>query len=373
MFISVIVPLYRGKKYISRIIRSIEANVKTEGWETQIIFVNDDPQDFFEEDCYTSQNRINIEFINHKQNKGIHQTKIDGFKKAKGQYLLFLDQDDTISDFYFTSQLKKIGKYDAVFCNGFRRQGESIYYPGKMETYKFHLDEYLMFGYPLISLGQMLVRHEAVPKGWIENPMGHNGWDDHLFWICMLYEQSAIQYNSEYLYVHEEAGENASFDWTAMKNSGTEFRDKVAGLNIFDTDDERRFTDTIEKRVAKYDKYIELDNILNRTGKQEVNAYLYTNSIQTVAVYGVGVYGKKLCQMLDPQKVCIKYGIDKNALHKHADFPIYENVREDIPVDCIICATGFEDEALKEKIRGNVLTMKEILRKAGSVAVGNYR
>lgn len=368
MFISVIIPLYKGEKYISRIIRRVEANVITEGWETEIIFVNDDPRDFFEEDCYISQ--VNIQFINHKQNEGIHQTKIDGFKKAKGQYLLFLDQDDTISDSYFASQLKKIGEYDAVFCNGFRRQGESIYYPGKMETYRFHLEEYPAIGYPLISLGQMLVRYEAVPKGWIENPMEHNGWDDHLFWICMLHEQAAIQYNSEYLYVHEEAGENASFDWISMKNSGTEFKDKVIGLNIFDEDDNRRFTDTIEKRVAKYDKYIELDYLLNFARKQDINAYLYTNSIQTVAVYGVGVYGKKLCRMLDNQKVCIKYGIDKNALNKQAAFPIYENVREDIPVDCIICATGFEDEALKEKITGNVLTMKEILQKSKKCGCG---
>lgn len=362
MLISVIVPLYRGEKYISRIISSIEANAENSCQEIEIIFVNDDPRDYFEEACYPSQ--VTIEFVNHKQNQGIHQTKIDGFKKARGEYLLFLDQDDTISDHYFTSQLKKIGKSDAVFCNGFRRQGESIYRPGKMETCGFHLEEYLVSGYPLISLGQMLVRYGAVPKGWVENIMVHNGWDDHFFWICMLQEQARVKYNSEYLYVHEEAGENASFDWVSMKNSAAEFKDKAAGWNIFYGDDKRCFSDTIEKRIAKYDKYIELDRLLCRTRRKDVNAYFCTNLIQTVAVYGIGVYGKKLCRMLDPQTVHIKYGIDKNALNKHAVFPIYENVREDIPVDCIICATGFEDERIKEKIGGNVLTMKEVLQKA---------
>ena len=47
MLISVIVPLFRGERYISRIINSIETNVEIDASETEIIFVNDDPRDFF--------------------------------------------------------------------------------------------------------------------------------------------------------------------------------------------------------------------------------------------------------------------------------------------------------------------------------------
>lgn len=327
--------------------------------KTEIIFVNDYPQDFFKYTDHTSQ--IKIEFINHKQNKGIHQTKIDGFMKSKGQYILFLDQDDTIANDYFDSQLRKIGNHDAVFCNGYRRQRESIYNPDKMRSIVFNLNEYLSSGYPLISLGQMLVRREAVPKGWINNPMKYNGWDDHLFWVCMMYEKGAVVFNDNYLYIHEEDGNNASFDWVAMKNSGIEFKNKVVALNIFGEEDKKDFINTIEKRTAKYEKYIELDKLINHTKMQWINDYLSRNLIRSIAIYGIGVYGRKLCRMLDSQRIRIKYGIDQNASNKNADFPIYEEVKGDIPVDCIVCATGFEDEKIKTGIPGKALTFKEIL------------
>ncbi len=359
MLISVIVPLYRGEKYISRIIDSIESNINIDCSNIEIIFVNDYPQEFFKVTDYTS--RIKIEFLNHKQNKGIHQTKIDGFMESKGQYILFLDQDDTIANDYFDSQLREIGNCDAVFSNGYHRQKEPIYNSDKMKSISFNLNEYLLSGYPLISLGQMLIKRKAVPKGWINDPMKHNGWDDHLFWVCMMYENSTVVFNNKYLYVHEEDGNNASFDWMAMKNSGIEFKDKVVGLKIFDKDDKRDFIDMIEKRVAKYEKYMELDELINHTKIQRINDYLCRNLIQTIAIYGIGVYGRKLCQMIDPKRICIKYGIDQNAINKNADFPIYEEIKEDILVDGIVCATGFEDERIKAGISGKVLTLKEIL------------
>ncbi len=357
--ISVVVPLYRGKQYISRMIDSIERNSNIDGLETEVIFVNDNPQDFFQKADYPSC--LKIKFLNHKQNKGIHQTKIDGFQMSEGRYILFLDQDDKITNDYFENQLQKIGKKSAVFCNGYRRQGELIYSAGRMEERSFDLQEYLSLGYPLISLGQLLIRREAVPKGWIENPMKHNGWDDHLFWVCMLQEQCPVAYNDAYLYVHEETGGNASFNWTAMENSGTEFKDKVCGLGIFEEEDKKKFIETIEKRIRKYNKYMELDELIEKVKPQDLQDYLYKNSIYKIAVYGIGVYGKKLCQMLDSQKLCIQYGIDQNAFNKNVAFPVYESIREDIPVDCIICATGFEDEEMKRSMPGKALTFKEIL------------
>ncbi len=362
MLISVIVPLYRGEKYISRIIDSIESNINIDCSNIEIIFVNDYPQEFFKVTDYTS--RVRIEFLNHKQNKGIHQTKIDGFMKSKGQYILFLDQDDSIARDYFDSQLQKIRNFDAVFCNGYRRQKESIYSSEKMKSISFDLNEYLSSGYPLISLGQMLIRKEAVPRGWLNHPMKNNGWDDHLFWVCMMHEKSAVVYNDKYLYVHEEDGNNASFNWMAMTNSGIEFKDKVVGLEIFDEVNKREFINTIEKRVAKYEKYMALDELINHTKAQWINDYLCRNLIQSIAIYGIGLYGRKLCQLIDSQRICIKYGIDKNASNKNAEFPIYEEIKEDVSVDCIVCATGFEDEEIKTRIPGKGLTFKEILEKS---------
>lgn len=359
MLISVIVPIYKGEKYINRIIRNIEANVNIDYFQIEIIFVNDYPEDFLGKADFSSQ--VNLEFINHNQNKGIHKTKVDGFMKSKGKYILFLDQDDTIETNYFNSQLIKIGEYDSVFCNGYHRQGEPIYCSGEMKTSGFDLINYMAFGSPLISLGQMLIRREAVPKEWIRNIMNCNGWDDQLFWVCLMHEKASVIYNDEHLYVHEEAENNASFNWNAMKNSAIEFREKIIQLKILRKNNEKEFVEVIEKKIAKCEKYIELDSLINYVKGQEVNDYLCRNSIYAIAIYGVGVYGRKFYQMIDSKRICIKYGIDRNAQKKTADFPIFKEVKKDIPIDCIVCATGFDDENVKKHVGYKAITLKEIL------------
>lgn len=364
--ISVIVPVYKGQKYIRRIIDLVENSIGMDDSEMEIIFVNDYPEDFLERENYQSQ--VHIEFINHKENKGIHQTKIDGLKKSRGEFILFLDQDDTISEYFFCYQMKKIKNYDAVFCNGHHRQGEPIYYAGEIKNKKFSLENYMLFGYPLISLGQMLLKRKAIPVNWIENPLVNNGWDDHLFWVCMMHENSSVIYNDEFLYIHEEDGSNVSFNWSQMRRSGNEFREKLIHMNIFNKNQEAEFVETIEKRLAKYDCYIELDRLLENTDNEKMGKYLCSHSIYNSAIYGMGVYGRILCEILKRQKIHIRYGIDRNASKKTADFPIFDDVRRDIYVDCIFCATGFDDENIKKRLNCNckVITMREFLSGAST-------
>lgn len=359
MVISVIVPLYKGERYISRIIDMVEKNFGEDRSKAEIVFVNDDPNDFFREKDYESE--VKLRFLNHDRNKGIHQAKIDGFQEAAGEYLLFLDQDDTIEANYFESQFARLQGHDAVFCNGFHRQGERIYASHEMREDAFYLDEYLISGYPLISLGQMLIRRQAVPKGWIENLIANNGWDDHFFWVCMMQEGASVVYNADCLFVHEEDGKNASFHWEEMRKSGIDFRDNVLKLKAFDRNQEAAFIAAMDKRLMKYDKYIGLDRLLEKGCGKGISDYLCANSIHEVAIYGMGVYGKKLCDLLDPQKTRIRYGIDRNACKKDRPFPVYEKIRNDIAVDCVICATGFDDENIKERLSCRTMTLQEIL------------
>ena len=75
-----------------------------------------------------------IEVINNKVNQGIHQTRINGLKKALGKYILFLDQDDEISDFFIKSQLEHIGDADLCIANGIMESenGKCLIYKNQM-------------------------------------------------------------------------------------------------------------------------------------------------------------------------------------------------------------------------------------------------
>ena len=97
MDVSVIIPIYKGNGYIESLLNKIEKNYQESQKEIEVIFVNDYPDE---------------EII------VIHQTRINGLKKALGKYILFLDQDDEISDFFIKSQLEHIGNADLCIANG---------------------------------------------------------------------------------------------------------------------------------------------------------------------------------------------------------------------------------------------------------------
>ena len=97
MDVSVIIPIYKGNGYIESLLNKIEKNYQESQKEIEVIFVNDYPD---EEIIVGSQHDFPIRIINNEMNQGIHQTRINGLKKAIGKYILFLDQDDEISDFF---------------------------------------------------------------------------------------------------------------------------------------------------------------------------------------------------------------------------------------------------------------------------------
>ena len=101
MDVSIIIPIYKGNGYIESLLNKIEKNYQESQKEIEVIFVNDYPD---EEIIINGQYDFKIEVINNKVNQGIHQTRINGLKKALGKYILFLDQDDEISDFFIKSQ-----------------------------------------------------------------------------------------------------------------------------------------------------------------------------------------------------------------------------------------------------------------------------
>ena len=132
MDVSIIIPIYKGNGYIESLLNKIEKNYQGSQKEIEVIFVNDYPD---EEIIVGSQHDFPIRIINNEMNQGIHQTRINGLKKAVGKYILFLDQDDEISDFFIKSQLEHIGDADLCIANGIMESEDT--------TDKFGLMPYL--------------------------------------------------------------------------------------------------------------------------------------------------------------------------------------------------------------------------------------
>ena len=91
--VSVIVPLHNGQRYLSKCIKSILGQTFT---NFELILVNDGSTDISLEICERFAGKDDRITIVDKRNEGVAYARRDGFQKAKGEYILFVDSDDYI-------------------------------------------------------------------------------------------------------------------------------------------------------------------------------------------------------------------------------------------------------------------------------------
>lgn len=89
--ISIVVPIYNVKPYLSRCVKSIVEQTYS---NLEIILVDDGSTDGSSQLC-DSYNDPRIIVI-HKKNEGLGLSRNAGMKKATGKYLMFVDSDDYI-------------------------------------------------------------------------------------------------------------------------------------------------------------------------------------------------------------------------------------------------------------------------------------
>ena len=91
--ISIIVPVYNVEKYLSKCIESCLSQTYS---NIEIIAVNDGSTDSSADILEYYRNKDTRIKIIHKVNEGVAKTRIVGINHAKGDFLYFLDSDDTI-------------------------------------------------------------------------------------------------------------------------------------------------------------------------------------------------------------------------------------------------------------------------------------
>jgi len=86
--ISVIVPVFHGRKYIDSMIAQIEkcAVMCCGGYSLELLFVNDDPD---EPIGARASEKVEIKVIETDVNRGIHGARVRGLERCTGDYVLF--------------------------------------------------------------------------------------------------------------------------------------------------------------------------------------------------------------------------------------------------------------------------------------------
>lgn len=114
MLVSIIIPYYRCKDYISKSVNSV-VNQTYKNWE--LIIVDDENS----KDSEFLLNKIknkhkNIKIFSTKSNSGVGLARNLGIKKSKGAYIAFLDSDDYWQRTKIEKQINFLKKNNADIC-----------------------------------------------------------------------------------------------------------------------------------------------------------------------------------------------------------------------------------------------------------------
>lgn len=214
--ITIITPIYKGEKYLPQLAKMISSNQKTleaSGLNASIeyILMNDYPEVTFDAPAIDG---VDVRVINNKVNCGIHKTRVNGLKEAKGDYIVFLDQDDIISSDLVVSHLKNIGDADMDVANGIMDYSKMklVLIRNKFYIKNLKRDYYYLYDHcPIVSPGQCMIKKDSIPQEWKENILKANCSDDYLLYLLMFQKGCKFQINPySFVYHHVDVGTNAS-------------------------------------------------------------------------------------------------------------------------------------------------------------------
>ena len=113
--ISVIVPVYKGEKYLSDCLNSILSSTHT---NLEVILVDDGSPDRCPGICDEYAQRDSRVQVIHQENQGIAGARNAGIRAATGKYIGFVDSDDVISPklYEVLEETIRTGDSDVVAC-----------------------------------------------------------------------------------------------------------------------------------------------------------------------------------------------------------------------------------------------------------------
>lgn len=371
--ISVIVPIYHGKQYITGLVRQMEENCKKilRDYTVELILVNDDPDSHLEKN-YSSP-LIEVVNMDTDCNRGIHGTRVRGLGKSRGEYVVFLDQDDEIAPDYLDTQLKCIGDNSAVVCQ-LIHEGKVYYNTEYPFTSMMNKNYMLTEGCPIISPGQVLIRKNDIPDVWKEDIIRNNGADDFLLWLCMVREGKKFSLNDKVVFEHKVHYGNESWNSYQMLKSEEEMAEILKRNHVFPDAETCMLKGMLEhirkRRLGNLDKfrrmfYILKDWVMLGEG-MGIAGYLKSRGIREIAIYGIGYLGKILIKDLKNSEIVVRYVIDQDAQYIDVGYPAFtmEDRLQEVDAVIVTLVQGEENvvDMLGQKLGAAVFTLKGLVR-----------
>ena len=111
---SIIIPIYNAERHLKSCLDSI---VNQNYLNYEVLLIDDGSTDKSGEICDDYVSRFKKFKVIHKENKGVSNARNKGIELSQGEYLLFVDSDDFLSETYLSSIYSVIEKSNpSVVC-----------------------------------------------------------------------------------------------------------------------------------------------------------------------------------------------------------------------------------------------------------------
>lgn len=167
---SVIIPVYNRLNFIENIKKSFTPDTHYE------FIIIDDASTFSIRDHLHELNDYWVRYFRLNNNKGPSYARNYGFNQSKGDYVLFLDSDDVISEQFFVEAEQYITKgYDLITCDYYTFDGKPSFW--RIPEHPITIEEYLIGRYA-IAPGSACIKRELFKKtnGFIPGLKVANDW-----------------------------------------------------------------------------------------------------------------------------------------------------------------------------------------------------
>lgn len=226
MLVSVIIPAYNAGQYIGRAIASVQAQTHTE-WE---LIISDDSSS--DNTCEIAERLAKedprIRLVKSKINRGAAAARNAGVSAGKGEYIAFLDADDTWQPDKLEVQLQRLRKSGAALCYTsyaiVNSAGEKIradYIVPEKTDYEALLRENVI-GCSTVLISAELAKAHPFEKGFYH--------EDYVLWLRLLKQEIRVIGCPEVLANWCWRENSRSYDkWNSMKKRWRIYR-KAMGL-----------------------------------------------------------------------------------------------------------------------------------------------
>ncbi|MGV4462934.1 glycosyltransferase family 2 protein [Ornithobacterium rhinotracheale] len=278
--VSIIIPIYNAERYLKKCLDSVLAQSYQ---DFEVILVNDGSSDNSEqilEDYCKEYEQLKVF---SQKNSGVSEARNLGIRKAKGEYIVFIDSDDYVLPNYIECLVKDMEQnpcdliihgFDKISLSNNENLGaifpsdtaQRILLKSPIDVLENDNSIFLEQGYPVSKL----FKRNIIVENNILFPKGISIYEDTIFLLQYLYHCQEVYLNHIANYIYVIRSNSAS-------NTSRSFKQTFESLDIMTKTIQNYFLKKIEfSQFLKYNKCIRL--LATYINDAIISIYTYTHS-----------------------------------------------------------------------------------------------